>query len=753
MKSLIFPSQASVATCDFCGLPTRAPSSPGEPVYCCYGCRFAAGISTAAPQTPAAFGPASALGFSVFFTMNVVMLTMALWSYADEPESPFQEALGHVLRYGAMVFALPVLLLLGRPLFSHAVQGLRRNLLSTDLLLATGVLASFAVSIINTWRGAGHVYYEVGCVILVLVTLGRWLEAAGRSQASAALDQLEGLVPEEVRHYRQDGDRMTPRKSVVVGDLIHILAGERIPLDGRIVRGRGVIDEQFFTGESAPVEKQPGDLLLGGSLNLDGDLIVNVTAPPEAGALGRLVDVVRAARLSKGRYQLLSDQWSQWFFPVISTLALGAFAVHGSRVDWEYGLLTALSVVLIACPCGLALATPLAVWTALGTAAKKGVLFRSGAAIETLAGVRAIRWDKTGTLTTGSPRVEQLLCEDIARQDQVEYWAVLLTKSSHHHFSQAIYEFLAAEAPSSGAIGGLASDAWIAIHADGIQTVPGRGLRARLPDGRVIALGSLRLMDGCGMSWGPRLSAALAGPAIADRPLAAVGFDGTVQGLFVLEESLRPEAEEAIRRCRELGLDQGILTGDRQARALRLTALLNSSSALADSGPRRAISVQTDLLPADKLAAVQTAHQQFGCVAMVGDGLNDAPALAAADIGIALGCGADVSRDSADLCLLSSDLRLVPWAYDYSRLTIQTIRTNLAWSFGYNGIGVIFAAMGRLHPALAAALMVVSSLMVLGNSLRLAATKLGDLPQATEDSLDGIPALGTECATPRKAMT
>lgn len=722
------------ATCRYCGLPTSAPVVVDEPAYCCYGCRFAASISTAESETSPISGPASAIGFSVFFTMNVVMLTMALWSYTEQTGSAFQEALGHFLRYGAMVFALPVLLLLGRPLMSHALHGLRQQNFSTDLLLATGVLAAFAVSVINTWRGTGHVYYEVGCVILVLVTLGRWLEAAGRSQASAALDQLEHLVPETVRLRVMSGDVITARNAVLVGDCLHILAGERIPLDGRILLGRAVVDEQFFTGESTPVEKQPGDLLLGGSLNLDGDLIIEVTAPPEAGALGRLMEAVRTARLTKGRYQQLSDAWSNRFFPIIGVVSVTAFIVHGLRIDWGFGLLTALSVVLIACPCALALATPLAVWTALGTAAKRGVLFRSGASLETLARVRAIRWDKTGTLTTGSPRVKRLACEHMTERSTVEAYAAVLTNASNHLYSQAIGEFLGDDCTAA-----------MSYAADGIQTVSGRGLKVQLADGRRIALGSIRWMQECGFAWGPNLSAVLANPDTADCPLTAIGFEGYVQGLFLLEETLRPEASDAIARIRGLGLDQAILTGDRRARALRLAETLTLSSSCA-------LDVAAELLPEEKLAAIRTAHQQLGCVAIIGDGLNDAPALAAADIGIALGCGADVSRDSADLCLLSADLRLVPWAYEYAQLTVRTIRSNLAWSFGYNSLGVIVAATGQLHPALAAAFMVVSSLMVLGNSLRLSAVgSCGSSDLAGNQSVISPSELIEDDANPLKA--
>lgn len=717
------PGPPPQSTCDYCGLPVTAARDTDEPVYCCYGCRFAATIS-AAPGAAPTWGPATSLGFSIFFTMNVVMLTMALWSYADTPQSPFQQALGNFLRYGALAFSVPVFLLIGRPLISHAMTGLRHRQLTTDLLLATGVVAAMTLSTVNTLRGAGHVYFEVACVILVLVTLGRVLEAAGRTEASRALDQLEKLLPETVRRCVDGIDHTVPRETVVPGDIIHVLAGERIPVDGRIRRGRGVIDEQFFTGESTPVERVAGESLLGGSLLLDGDLTVEVTAVANAGALGRLVEAVRAARLSKGRYQLLSDLWSRTFFPVISIVAVGAFLYHGSTGGWEHGLLTALSVVLIACPCALALATPLAVWTALGVAARQGVLCRSGAALESLATVHALGWDKTGTLTTGTPRVRALVVEEPADRHAVELLARRLTGSSNHLYSRAIAEFL-----TDGPIADSDEDEV------GVVMFPGLGLRIRGVDGADVSLGSMRWMDDCQLAWGSHLASVRQESDRTGQPVVALGSGGHVRGVFLLEEHLRPDAKTAIARCADLGLDQVVLTGDRLARGRELALQLG-------------LPVRAELLPEQKLAALQSLKSPRGCVAMVGDGLNDAPALAAADIGIALGCGADVTRDSADLCLLSADLRIVPWMVDLSRRTVRIIRTNLAWSFGYNSLGVVAAASGQLHPAFAAALMVVSSLMVLGNSIRLASTPapegVGQPSASDEDFVAQIPAGSTE---------
>ncbi|MBI1349323.1 heavy metal translocating P-type ATPase [bacterium] len=679
--------------CHYCSLPVVGTASDDGPAYCCFGCRFAAQMTGATGEQGEARWMATTLGLSVFCTMNVVMMTMALWSYADQAQTPFEAGLADFLRYGGLLFSAPVVLLLGQALAINAVEQLRRGQLSTDLLLLTGVIAAFIVSVVATVRAQSHVYFEVSCVILVLVTLGRWLEATGRLQASSALDELEQLIPATIRCVCKDGfTYMLPRDEVAIGQQVRVLPGERIPVDGEIIRGRAVVDEHFFTGESQPVEKAVGGQVLGGSLNLDGDLLIDVQAPATAGALGRLIESVRTARLQKGEFQLLADQWSARFFPIIAVVSLATGLYHGSVTGWDTGLMTALSVVLIACPCALALATPVAIWASLAHAAQRGVLFRSGAALERLAKVRAIRWDKTGTLTTGTPSVRTLICETAEEAPLVMELASALVGGSTHIYSEAIrrhLELTPAETTTAE-----------------VETVAGRGLCLTVPALGEVALGSCTFMQERGLQAGPRFSALLSDSGQLETANVCVGWGQKIRGVFLLDEVLRPETRTAMEECRSLGLDLAVLTGDRRERGAYWQQQLG-------------IPVEAELLPEEKLQAIREAHVKCGSVAMVGDGLNDAPALAAADIGIALGCGADVTRDSADLCLLPNDLRLVPWSIGHARTTVQIIRQNLAWSFGYNSLGVILAASGMLHPAIAAILMVVSSLMVLGNSLRL----------------------------------
>lgn len=683
--------------CDYCELPVSGVSD--GPVYCCTGCRFAAAVTGERGDLGESRWLLTGLGISVFFTLNVVMMTMALWAYADRPESRFAAALADVLRWIALVSTIPVLVWLGVPLARQAGEQLRRRHLSTDLLLLTGVIAAFSYSAVSTLRGVGHVYFEVSCVILVLVTLGRWLEATGRLKASQALHALESLLPERVQRVRefpfsQETEELSiPLGDVRIGDRLRVRAGERIPSDGQVVRGSATVDEQFFTGESWPAEKGPGYSLLGGTLNLDGDLVVEVTAPPQQGALGRLVESVRTAQLSKGHYEQVADRCSRSFFPVIGIVTVGTAAWHSVNNGIEAAFLNALAVVLIACPCALALATPLAVWAALGSAARRGVLLRGGEAIERLAVITTLRLDKTGTLTTGTPAVKQFLCEQAADRETVLQRVAAMSDTSTHLFSKAIRRFVETTPPP--------------LTLKENRSIAGRGVVATIVgDTWPTFLGSVRLMDEYAMAWGPRLSLAVSQlPREADS-CVLIGWGGQVRGLFLLREELRPEVQNLLAECPKLDLSVEVLTGDHFDRGARLHQELG-------------IPVHAGLLPEEKLEVIRKLQGEGHRVAMVGDGVNDAPALALADVGIAMGCGTDVTRESADVCLIRNDLRSIPWAIELSRNTVSTIRQNLFWAFAYNGIGVALAACGLLHPAIAAVLMVLSSLMVLGNSLKL----------------------------------
>jgi heavy metal translocating P-type ATPase len=697
--------------CDYCKLPLsagwwRGPASLREQdhepaLFCCLGCRMAAAILEVNDSGAVPRAMMTRLGLSIFFTMNVMAFTMALWTgdvYGPgAAPGELATSMSGLFRYLVLLFSLPVLALLGVPLFEHALSGLRRGVLSTDVLLASGVAAAFVASFPAVFQGRGPIYFEIGCVILVMTTLGRWLEATSRVKAGAALDGLVKLLPDRVRRIRSGVEELVALDAIESHDRIRVLPGERFPADGHVIGNSGLVDERVLTGESVPVLKQPGDRILGGTLDIDGDLTVEVTHVGEEGALGRVVDLVRRARETSGRYERLADRTAAVFVPAVWAIALTAFGVHWALGSLERGLLAGLAVGLIACPCALGLAAPLAVWSALGQAAAQRVLFRSGEALERLAEVRAVRFDKTGTLTDGAAAVSRFETEDADFDSHILGRAATLADSSSHALARALVSYAQAHHASRPEV------------ITDIRVVPGRGaigwlLRSGSP--MTVVLGSRRFLDEQKLLPGPRLESAALDAESRGLPMTLVGWDGRIRGLFVFEERWRSQAPEVIRRLVGMGLDVSVLTGDHAARGRAIAGALG-------------IAVEAELLPEGKVAAIEAARSSFGPVCMVGDGVNDSPALAASDVGIALGCGTDVSRESASICLMDDDLARIPWCIELARRTRRVIRRNLAWAFGYNSLGVACAALGWLNPALAASLMVASSTLVVVNSLRL----------------------------------
>ena len=477
-------------------------------------------------------------------------------------------------------------------------------------------------------------------------------------------------------------------------------------------------------------------------------MIVEATAIFKAGSFGRLLQLLQEARLSRGHYQRLADRVSAWFFPLITGVAALTLIAH-----WSAGVGVAvqhaLSVLLIACPCALGLATPLAVWTALSTAAKHQVLFRSGEAIERLAIVKSICFDKTGTLTTGSPQVRHLCVLDDHDSRDILPLCAALAKTSTHPFSKAVVQFVE-EWPASnrGACNAAETRDWNkSIDLRDVRSVPGGGVEAFSADGKQLRLGSLEFVTAAG-DISPRLRLRMAHAlSIADQEAAsvvAVSVAARPVIMFLLTETMRPESSETVKRCIEMDLPVTVLTGDRAAKAEQLRRNLLDChevgcqcSAECAAGndhdhdhhheivpapvPASRLKIECDLRPEQKVRHLREIRERCSTVAMVGDGINDAPALAVSDVGIAMGCGADVSRDSAQVCLLSNDLSRIPWAVQLARRTTRVIRQNLFWAFGYNFAGVVLAAFGLLNPAVAAGLMIISSLLVITNSLRLMA--------------------------------
>ena len=733
-------------SCDYCGLPVASGADEG-PRYCCSGCRFAASITSAGGADAQARWMMTRLGLAVFFSMNVMVFTFLLWSEEAAAGSGSRAATAFydLARFACLLFSAPVLLLLGGPLLEGAVADLRRGRLSIDLLLVAGVAAAFCLSAWATWRGTGHVYFEVGCMVLLAVTLGRWLEASGKLQTTAALRELESLLPDRVRLVRRGGDVIeegsrvvgespehdVPLAEVAVGDVLRILPGEQMPVDAVIESGRAALDERTVSGESEPVVRGPGEGVKSGTTNLDGELVVVVAAPPGAGTLEQLIAAVTAAVRTSGS-QRTADRVAAWFLPAVLAVAVGTCAAHWWRSGPAAGVLAGLAVVVVSCPCALGLATPLALWAALGRCMRRRVLVRDGDAFERLAGVATFGLDKTGTLTSGC-RVERM--EVAAGHDRTAVLAAAagLARGSTH----ATAESIAALAASEGVV---AAD----VHEP--RSVAGLGVTGVLATGENAALGSPAWIiqgkkgdiprfppteEGTvsagstvqGASRKRGMSPFFESPFFEPRCVLAIG--GEPVAAFWMAEEIRTAAAAAVAGLEARGRRGMILSGDQPARV----------AAVADA---LGLAWRAPLLPADKLTALDDLRH-VGSVAMVGDGINDAAALAAADVGIALGCGADVARWSAAVCLLDDDLGYLPWLVDLAVETRRTIRWNLIWAFGYNAACIPLAAAGLVHPALAAAAMVASSLLVVGNSLRLGREDAPVAP-ATVEPVDRRPA-------------
>ena len=688
-------ANAALDVCAYCGLPAPRTWWGGDggagTCYCCYGCRLAAKVSAADGDRAESRWMFTRLGLAIFCTMNVMAFTMALWSddvYGPEDSASIRSLQG-IFRYLSMFFAIPVFYSLGLPLLENAWDSLKRGIANIDVLLIAGVAASFAVSVYSVFCDDGPVYFEVGCMVLVLVTLGRWLEATGKARASRSLDLLEKLLPEMVCAVHGERETEKPLHDVAIGEHLRVRAGERIPCDGKLLGQPAHLDEQLWTGESAVRTKEPGDRLFAGALNLDCTLLLEVTSAPENGALARLVRMVRQAQQAKGRTEQIADRLARWFLPVVVAVSVGATVYHGLAQSWTSGVLAGLSVVLIACPCALGIATPLAIWAAIGEAARNRVLLHGGDVFERLAQVQHICFDKTGTLTTGLPRVQRAVFSVCADTALLFDWSATLASASRHVHSHAITDFLKAD--------GIRGD-----PSANVQTLPGRGLRADDLTGAngLVVLGSQRWMAELGMDFPEDLRNALDVVHREGSAVVCIGSSGCVHGFFVLAEEWRSEISEALTALQQEKLDVTILTGDPNLRPIPWKA-------------------RAGLLPEEKLRFLEDLRAQGIAVAMVGDGINDGPALAASDVGIAMGCGADVARDAADICLLDNDLRKIPWTIALAKKTIRIVRQNLLWAFVFNFAGIALACMGHLNPVVAALAMTLSSLIVLGNSLRL----------------------------------
>jgi P-type Cu+ transporter len=607
---------------------------------------------------------------------------------------------GHALMPAPWVqflLAVPMQFGFGARFYVAAWKSLRGGSASMDVLVALGTTAAFALSVgemIAAWPDhASHVYFEGAAVVITLVMLGRYLEHRARQRTTAAIEALAALRPERAHVLRDGAEVEVATEALRVGDLLVVRPGERIAADGLVEDGTGSVDESLLTGESLPVARAPGDKVTGGAINGEARLLVRATGVGAETVLARMVRMVEDAQATKPPIQRLADRVSEVFVPIVVAIAVATFLFWWL---WGVGAATAIihavAVLVIACPCAMGLATPTAIMVGTGVAARHGILIRDAAALERAQSVTLVAFDKTGTLTEGRPRLAALHPAPGVEAADALALAAALQAGSEHPLARAV----------------MAAATEVAIPpAEGVRALPGRGVEG-VVEGRRLVLGSRRLLDETGAAPGA-LADAEAALAREGRSIAWLATaDGQVLALLGFGDAVKPQSRDAIARLKAMGVRTVLVSGDNRAAAHTAAAALGIDD------------VQAEVLPADK--ATRVAELRDGgkqVVAMVGDGVNDAPALAAADVGFAMGTGTDVAMHAAGVTLMRGDPLLVADAIDLSRRTWTKLRQGLFWAFAYNVLGIPVAAAGFLDPMVAGATMALSSVSVVLNALSL----------------------------------
>ncbi|HML96776.1 MAG TPA: heavy metal translocating P-type ATPase [Thermodesulfobacteriota bacterium] len=681
------------AACSHCGLPAgRYGTESKGRVFCCYGCLLASDITGQSGEEGQASWLLIRLGLSAFFAMNVMMLSLTEYIYG------FEGGIAAILNYIQLILTVPVIVLLGLPILSASLGALKRMRLNIDVLIIIGTAAAFVISVYSTFTREGHIYFDTITMLLALLTIGRYLEANAKASSSNAIRGFLDLAPKSAIVIRNGAEETVDSDDIIRGDLVKVTPGTGFAVDGRVVEGTSSADESSLTGESVPVPKEPGSMVYSGTTNLDGTVVFEALEVGEGKTVSRLVRLLEEARRSRAPIERTADRVTAVFVPLVSVAALIVFAFWAVRGGVDAAVMHALAVLVISCPCALGIATPLAIWVALGRAAGSGVLVRSAEMLERLSGVNMVFFDKTGTLTERELVLGAVRINPESHADEREI--ITLAASLESGYSHPLADSLARAASEMGA--GL-------VPAAQVKAAPGMGVTG-VVDGRCVAAGSAWYMESLGISTAGFARGAARELESSGMTVMFVGVGESAAAVMGFTESPRPGSAAALGELHEDGVGVLILTGDNEYAAGALASRLG-------------VEARSGLYPGEKLEIIEDYKRRGLVTAMVGDGINDAPAMNAADVGIVLGCGADITREAADVSLLGDDLTKVPWVLRLARRNHRVVKQNLFWAFFYNTLGIGVAAAGLMQPVLAAAAMIVSSMIVLGNSLRVGGMK------------------------------
>ena len=611
------------------------------------------------------------------------------------------------------LLATPVQFYSGAQFYVGAYRSLKSGSANMDVLVAMGTSAAYFYSVVITFTTSGHVYFESSAIIITLVLLGKLLEAAARGRTSEAIKKLMGLVPKTARVIRNGQELEIAVAEVVPGDVVIVRPGERIPVDGQVLEGHSAVDESMLTGESLPVEKEPGDAVTGATINKNGLLKFRAEKTGKDTVLARIIRLVEEAQGSKAPIQRLADVISGYFVPAVLGIAVLTFIIwYILTGEFATALINFTSVLVIACPCALGLATPTAIMVGTGKGAENGILFKGGEHLERAHSLTAIILDKTGTITKGEPQVTDVrVCgadagagagagagaegcagTDADAEGRLLRLAAAVEKNSEHPLAQAIVI--------------KARDNGITIpEATSFEALPGYGVAA-VVEGQTLLIGNTRLMESKGIAAEAFQEQRVLFES-QGKTAMLVAIAGQPAGIIAVADTVKEGSAEAVQTLKGLGVTVVMITGDNERTAQAIAAQVGIDRVLAE------------VLPEDKAQQVEKLKSEGHLVGMVGDGINDAPALAAADVGMAIGTGTDVAIEAADITLMHGDLRSIPQALRMSRQTMRVIKQNLFWAFFYNTVGIPVAALGFLSPVIAGAAMAFSSVSVVSNSLRL----------------------------------